>query len=57
MKIEQANKLINKHENEDIPKINSVLEQIKDSVLQNKPIVISNDTPIGSIVFVDKTST
>ena len=27
MKIEQANKLINKHENEDIPKINSQLEQ------------------------------
>lgn len=27
MKIEQANKLINKHENEDIPRINSQLEQ------------------------------
>lgn len=56
MKIEQANKLINKHENEDIPKITSELEQIKDSVLQNKPIVISDDVPVGSIMFVDSTT-
>lgn len=56
MKIEQANKLINKHENEDIPKISSELEQIKDSVLQNKPIVMTDDTPIGSILFVDSTT-
>ena len=33
MKIEQANKLINKHENEDIPKINSQLEQITNNYI------------------------
>ena len=41
MKIEQANKLINKHENEDIPKINSQLEQKTDKIYV--------DTKIGNM--------
>ena len=52
MKIEQANKLINKHENEDIPKINSQLEQ-SEKQLNYISVAYAKNTPLATFVIDD----